>query len=152
MLPDKSKQKYINAFNKFEKWRIEKNTGITENILIAYFSELSKDFKPSSLWSNYSMLRSTININHNVDITKFTKLISFLKKNEYWLQTKEIKYTDRRECKQLFTQAPDYTYLVEKVCIKYITTKINILHANYHMVVVVGSVITVLRFVTIYLL
>ncbi len=71
------------------------------------------------------MLRSTININHNVDITKFTKLISFLKKNEYWLQTKEIKYTDRRECKQLFTQAPDYTYLVEKVCIKYITTKIN---------------------------
>ncbi|KAJ8914397.1 hypothetical protein NQ315_017487 [Exocentrus adspersus] len=51
-----------------------------ETVLLAYLSEKAKKVKPSTLWSYYSMLKSTLLVNDNCDISKYSKLIALLKK------------------------------------------------------------------------
>lgn len=47
----------------------------TENVLLSYFLKRSNDIKPSSLWYEYSMLRTKKNIKY------YKKQVSFVKKN-----------------------------------------------------------------------
>ncbi|KAB0800183.1 hypothetical protein PPYR_05923 [Photinus pyralis] len=53
---------------------------VNENILLAYFSELSKQGKPSCLWTYYSMLRYMLRVRENLDISRYylyTLLVEF---------------------------------------------------------------------------
>lgn len=62
LLPQKSKLAYEKAYSKFEAWCIEKHVKkIEEKVLLAYFSTVMSDKKPSSTWTHYSMLKSTLN-------------------------------------------------------------------------------------------
>lgn len=59
LVPDKSKARYERTYLSFEQWCGQKNVKvINENVLLAFFSEKALNFKPSSLWSTYSMLKS----------------------------------------------------------------------------------------------
>lgn len=51
----------------------------SENVLLAYFSERSKRYKPSTLWSHFLMLKANFIVEHNTDIGKFSKLIALWK-------------------------------------------------------------------------
>jgi hypothetical protein len=63
LLPDKSKSQYEKEFQKFEEWRRQNNIeGISENILLAYFDLQRQNYKSSTLWRIYSMLRSYLSI------------------------------------------------------------------------------------------
>lgn len=53
LLPQKSKDSYLKAYDDFIKWKNENNGSFEENVLIIYFEELSKKLKPPSLWSIY---------------------------------------------------------------------------------------------------
>jgi hypothetical protein len=44
--------------------------------------EKSKTVKSSTLWSTYSMLKLTLNIRDGIGVTKFLKLVPFLKKSK----------------------------------------------------------------------
>ena len=89
LLPEKSRKKYLVVYEKFTNWRNERKAPTTENVLLAYFNELSTSFKPSSLWSVHSMLKSTLKINVKIDIPKFSKLLAYLKRiNEGYTPTK----------------------------------------------------------------
>ncbi|KAB0797072.1 hypothetical protein PPYR_08066 [Photinus pyralis] len=69
LVPATSKTLYENEYCKFCKWRSEKSLNIVnEKILLAYFSERSKQGKPSSLWT-YSMLRSMLRGRESLDIS-----------------------------------------------------------------------------------
>ena len=69
LLPSKSKVHYESTYKTFLEWKKKYNTtSSSETVLMAYFQELNKKYKPSSLWSFYSMLKSTINIKEAVDI------------------------------------------------------------------------------------
>lgn len=73
LLPSKSRLAYEKEYKNFQKWKNVKNIkgqGSTENVLLAYFSEKSKKMQPSSLWSYYSMLKSTILVNENINISR----------------------------------------------------------------------------------
>lgn len=63
LLPQESKDRYIAVYNKFKNWRSEKwkTSSASENVLYAYFLELTKENKPPTLWSKYSMLRQLSN-------------------------------------------------------------------------------------------
>lgn len=70
LLPQKSRQKYENEYRAFQRWKTMKNVnGTSEKVLLAYFSEKSKKSK-SSLWSHYSMLKATLLVKDNCDISK----------------------------------------------------------------------------------
>ncbi|KAJ8972083.1 hypothetical protein NQ317_019639, partial [Molorchus minor] len=83
--------RYI-AYNRFKKWCAEKNVQVySENVLLAYFSENAKNYKSSTLWAQYSMVKSCLIIYDNIDISKFPKLIAFLKRTGDGYQAKISK-------------------------------------------------------------
>ncbi|KAL0808689.1 hypothetical protein ABMA28_013120 [Loxostege sticticalis] len=74
ILPEKSKSRYISTYDEFIAWREEKKANsFSENVMLAYFSELSAKLKPSTLWSRFSMIKSMLKIRNNVDIIFISK-------------------------------------------------------------------------------
>lgn len=81
LLPYKSREVFEFAYNRFMRWCNEKNIkSYSETVLLVYFSNLSSTMKTSTLWSQYSMVKATLNLKNNVDIGKFSNLRAFLKK------------------------------------------------------------------------
>lgn len=71
LLPPKSRERYLITYNNFEAWKTRRNTqSFSENVLMAYFNELRVKYKPSSMWSIYSMLKTTLKTNNEIDLTK----------------------------------------------------------------------------------
>jgi hypothetical protein len=64
---------------------------VPENVL-AYLMEKSKTVKSSTLWSTYSMLKLTLNIRDGIGVTKFLKLVLFLKKSQLVIRRKSLRY------------------------------------------------------------
>src|SRR5699024_3808885 len=92
LLPEKSRKKYEQVYKTFMDWRIQKNvSSFSENVLIAYLGELSDKYKSSSLWAVYSMLRSTLIINNDINIETYSKLKAFLKRKSEGYQAKKAK-------------------------------------------------------------
>ncbi|MGH9701080.1 MAG: tyrosine-type recombinase/integrase [Candidatus Acidiferrales bacterium] len=91
LLPEKSRTRYENVYHIFKSWCAQKGVkkAVSETVILAYFSELAKTKKPSTLWSTYSMLRTTLNIKDKVDISKFPKLLAFLKRQNQGYKSKK---------------------------------------------------------------
>ena len=79
----KSQKRYEQRYEQFLEWKESKNTRLTsENVLLAYFKELSKKNAPNTLRSIWSMLKRFIKRKDNVDIKKFFELRGFVKVNQ----------------------------------------------------------------------
>jgi hypothetical protein len=80
LLPEKSKERYIMAYENLLKLRkINKTKSFSENIFPTNFNKLSTKIKPSTLWSIYSMLKSMKNMKHNINFSTYLKLQVFFK-------------------------------------------------------------------------
>lgn len=122
LLPEKSYTMYQKRYKNFEKWCKEKEIlHISENVLLAYFEMLRKDYKSSSLWSIYSMLRSCLNVHRNVDISKYMKLQALLKRLSKGYQTKKSKILEEEDIHRFLKQADDKIYLAIKVSVDFIS-------------------------------
>lgn len=116
LLPAKSKEKYERQYYAFEKWYEERNVKtLKEEVLLAYFFKLNKEFSPNTLWSKYSMLKSVLKIKKNVDIGKFHKLVAFIKKQNVGFQPKKSKIFSKEEISTFLNEASDDIYLLIKV-------------------------------------
>ncbi|KAJ8984183.1 hypothetical protein NQ317_011092, partial [Molorchus minor] len=76
LLPTKSRSLYDIAYNRFK-------------------NENAKNYKSSTLWAQYSMVKSCLIIYDNINISKFPKLIAFLKRTGDGYQAKKIENTDK---------------------------------------------------------
>ncbi|KAJ3661160.1 hypothetical protein Zmor_005570 [Zophobas morio] len=118
LLPEKSQKLYKIAYNQFMKWKQEKKiTSFSERVILAYFADLSSKYKISTLWTYYSMLRSTLNINHNINIEQYHKLRAFLKRQGENYQPKKAKTLSPQQITKFITEAPDVKYLATKVAL-----------------------------------
>jgi hypothetical protein len=91
LIPQKSRVAYETTYSRFEEWRSKQKVNcINEKVMLAYFVEKSKIVKPSTLWSVYSMLRTMISINKNLDLSKYTNLIAFLKRQSEGYRAKKF--------------------------------------------------------------
>jgi integrase len=117
LLPAKSGDRYNLSFQQFMKWcEINGVQDISENVLLAYFQQRSTVLKsPSSLWSEYSMLKMTLSLNRNQDISKFTKLKMFLKRKNQGFVPKKSKIFSKEEIEKFLVEAPNQIYLMMKV-------------------------------------
>src|ERR1043166_938207 len=103
LLPTKSRAVYDNEYKLFVGWKLKYALKIVnETVMMAYFQELvcfgvivtyinigefvnfvpplqSEKYAPNSLWKKYSILKSTLIVNDNVDISRFNRLLAFLK-------------------------------------------------------------------------
>lgn len=120
LLPKISQKRYEISYNHFMNWRKTNNisTSFSENILMAYFEELSAEKKPNSLWTLYSMLGSTLSIYNDVNINNYLKLKALLKRNSNGYQPKRSKTLTPEEINKFLYEAPDSIYLLTKVNIK----------------------------------
>lgn len=119
LLPTKSKSKYMQEFQKFSNWCKEQNVdgSVTEDVLLAYFWEISKKYKGSTLWTIYSMLKATLIIEKNLNISKFGKLIAFIKRKAENQKPKKSKILNKQQIETFMLNAPNKSYLMTKVCI-----------------------------------
>ncbi|KAJ8965834.1 hypothetical protein NQ317_003726 [Molorchus minor] len=116
LLPTKSRSLYDIAYNRFKKWCAEKNVQVySENVLLAYFSENAKNYESSTLWAQYSMVKSCLIIYDNIDISKFPKLIAFLKRTGDGYQAKKSKILTKSEIDRFLSSADDKEFLMIKV-------------------------------------
>jgi hypothetical protein len=102
LIPEKSKRQYDKCYNDFKE-RCNKNNvkTVSENVVLAYLMEKSKTVKSSTLWSTYSMLKLTLNIRDGIGVTKFLKLVPFLKKSVGY-QAKKSKVLTRDQINLLY--------------------------------------------------
>ncbi|KAJ8965690.1 hypothetical protein NQ317_008786, partial [Molorchus minor] len=116
LLPTKSRSLYDIPYNRFKKWCAEKNVQVySENVLLAYFIENAKNYKSSTLWAQYSMVKSCLIIYDNIDISKFPKLIAFLKRTGDGYQAKKSKILTKSEIDRFLSSADDKEFLMIKV-------------------------------------
>lgn len=116
LLPLKSKERYEITYQKFMDWRHKHNVkSFSENVLLAYFEEISKTMKPSSLWAIYSMLRTTLNINNNINIANYPKLIALLKRKSDGFRSKKSKILSTEQINKFLKDASDDKHLLSKV-------------------------------------
>ncbi|KAK5638216.1 hypothetical protein RI129_012511 [Pyrocoelia pectoralis] len=116
LVPAKSQKQYEKAHKRFLNWATEHNVkSITENVLIAYFEVMGKTKKSSTIWTNYSMLRTMLNIKENIDISKFARLIALLKTFSKGYLPKKSKILEFEHITKFLGEAPDNIYLAVKV-------------------------------------
>ncbi|XP_031331917.1 uncharacterized protein LOC116162438 [Photinus pyralis] len=116
LLPARSKKLYEAAYHSFKDWCLQKSVKtFSENVMLVYFSEKAKNYKCSTVWAQYSMVRSCMLIYDNIDISKFRKLVSFLKRNSDGYAPKKSKILNREEVKTFLSEADDDAHLMRKV-------------------------------------
>lgn len=119
--PDKTNCRYKTSYDAFIKW--QESNGITsfgEDVLLAYFNEAAKTYKSSSLWSMYSMLKSTLTRYNNIDISTNSRLTAFLREKAVGFVSKKSKVFSAEEISKFVMEAPDEHYLAMKVRTLYI--------------------------------
>lgn len=116
LLPEKSKKLYMAVYTSFMDWRIAKNVNsFSEAVLLVYFSELSSKYKSTTLWTHYSMLKSTLNINHDISIQNYAKLRALLKRKSEGFRPKKATTFTPENINKFLTDASDEKYLATKV-------------------------------------
>lgn len=118
LLPTRSRERYEIIYKRFMDWRLKNNIkSFSENVMLAYFQELSNTMKPSSLWAIYSMLKSTLNIKHEkINIAAYPKLIALLKRKSDGFKSKKSKVLSTNQINEFLQNAPDDKHLFKKVC------------------------------------
>jgi hypothetical protein len=115
-LPQKSMKRNWQEYDIFMKWAEDNDVTIyNEYVLLAYFQAKFQNLKLSTLWSIYSMLKSTLNIKQNINIENYSKLIAFLKRTKDGYVAKKSRILEIEEIEKFINEAPDETYLLMKV-------------------------------------
>lgn len=116
LLPSKSHNRYEQVYEGFQQWKkLKEATSNSERVLLAYFTELKQNYLSSTLWSKYSMLKSTMKINDQVDISTYASLIAMLKKESKGHIPKQARTFTENELKLFIDTAADDLWLDVKV-------------------------------------
>ncbi|KAJ6642114.1 hypothetical protein Bhyg_07060 [Pseudolycoriella hygida] len=100
---------------KFIDWRKQQGTeSFVEEVFLAYFEDKSQHYAPSTLWSIYSMLKSKMIANHNIDISRYSRLLTFVKTKNVGFQSKQASVFTPEEIKKFLLEAPNSEFLVIK--------------------------------------
>lgn len=115
LLPKQSKEVYEEAYRKFVEWKSANKAITSENCLKVYFKDLMEIYKPSTIWSIYSKLKSTIQIYEHIAIENFKELAALLSQNSRGYQGKKSKIFTTEQINTFLETAPDEIYLSYKV-------------------------------------
>lgn len=113
-LPARSCKKYNDVYEEFLNWKTENQAITSEDCLLTYFNGLIKKYKPSTVWSRHSMIKSQIKLHEDIDIAKYHKLNCILKRNATGFESKKSKTFTNRQVNQFLDEAPDEIHLGNK--------------------------------------
>jgi hypothetical protein len=108
--------RYKRVYQDFMDWRQKNNSqSFSEQTLLAFFEEKKAVLAPSTLWSIYLILKSTLLSYQNVDLLLYPKLIPFLKRNAVGYQPKKALIFRHEDLDQFFINGSNDDYLMWKV-------------------------------------
>ncbi|XP_063370766.1 uncharacterized protein LOC134659090 [Cydia amplana] len=117
-IADGTKKVYKKRYTKFMEWRKKENiSSFSEKVLLAYFQYMSTKYAPSSLWAEYSMIKSTLKLYEKTDISRYGKLLRFLKQKSEGYKVKKSKTFTPSEIEMFIRKAPDEVFLMVKVAV-----------------------------------
>lgn len=88
-------------------WRKAKSAPISDTVVFVYFNELVETMAPTTLWSIHSMLRSTLLINHKIDIAKFGRVTALLKRHSDGYEPNKAKVLSEEDEEKFLRSASD---------------------------------------------
>lgn len=97
---------------------------------MAYFTELQKSRKPSTLWAIYSMFKLKVCV--NIDISLYHSLTGFLKQKSKGYAPKKAKHFTETELKRFLDNAPDVAWLDVKVTTLFNIFPFSFFHSFVH--------------------
>lgn len=116
VLPALSMAKYNRVYEDFMKFK--GSAPVSEKVLLRYFNDRSEKSKPTSMWAYYSMLNSTLKSKDNINISTWTKLTDYLKKNSAGYKPVKAAVFTEEQIKKFLVDAPDEHWLdIKVVCI-----------------------------------
>ncbi|KAJ6639665.1 hypothetical protein Bhyg_12412 [Pseudolycoriella hygida] len=117
LLPSASKEVYEKAYDTFKEWCNKKKiTVVDQGVLMVYFSSAKMEsYKPSTAWCIYSKLKSMLELNDGVDISKFKKLQMLLKRKSTGYRPKKSRILTLEDIYRFLKEAPDNNFLAVKV-------------------------------------
>jgi hypothetical protein len=116
LLPIKSKDVYEKELQNFNAWKQERGvSGIKEDVILAYFLSLQKKCASSSMWTKYSMLKTTLKVHNNLDISKYGKLKAYLKSQSRTYKSKKAKVLEKEHIEEFLLNALNSEHLMTKV-------------------------------------
>lgn len=118
LLPSKSKPIYDKNHDAFISWckaRHILDGYYSETILLAYFSELSARYASTTLWSKFSMLRTTLTAHGFASLGALGKVAAFLKRAGEGKDIKKSSVFTRADIERFLCETPDEQYLHIKV-------------------------------------
>lgn len=117
LLPQKSKMLYTKRYNDFKAWSKNNNVrnSYAEEVLLCYFSHLSKSYCSSTLWAYFSMIKACVQVYNKLDIGGYKRLIAFIKQLHRGYKAKKAKTFLVQEVAKFLNEAPDEEYLLLKV-------------------------------------
>ncbi|KAJ6626763.1 Transcription factor grauzone, partial [Pseudolycoriella hygida] len=120
MMHKKSINRYRQAYEVFKKWQTSYgSTGYDEKTMMAYFASVEEKYSPNTMWSMYSMIRKTIIWKHNIDISKHSKLLSWLKQKNGGYKSTRSNVFEAEEISRFVVEAPNSSYLAMKVILAF---------------------------------
>lgn len=116
-IPEKSRKTYELTYQAFMDWRRRNEVdSFSQEVLLAYFKDIWKNYKsPFTLYRQYTILKITLNVNHNINLGTYSKLRKFVKCQNEGYQVKKAKTFTPSEINKFIDEAPDDQYLVTKV-------------------------------------
>ncbi|XP_063540172.1 uncharacterized protein LOC134749218 [Cydia strobilella] len=118
LIPAKSKEKYLNVYDGFIKWKDQNNEkSFSEKVFLNYFNEIAKKLKPSSLWGIYSMLKTTMRAKHNIYLQEYFNLRVWLRKRSVGFKSSQCQVLTQENIRKFIDEAPDAKYLATKVAL-----------------------------------
>ena len=127
LLPPASKAKYDRVYAEFIVWREKNKTeSFSERTIMAFLDKKRDKVAPNTLWSISSMLKSTLLSYHNIDISKYPKLMPYLKRNSIGYQPKKAKIFHHEDMDRFLLEAPDEQFLMKKVLIPFFNLTNNL--------------------------
>ncbi|KAF2903603.1 hypothetical protein ILUMI_02583 [Ignelater luminosus] len=87
---------------------------VTENVLLGYFNQKLLKLKSFTIWWTFSMLKATLNVKDNMDITR---LVAFLKRKSDNYKPKKSKILKKKETETFLRETPDNKFLMTKVAL-----------------------------------
>ncbi|XP_044271964.1 activating transcription factor 7-interacting protein 1 isoform X2 [Tribolium madens] len=112
----KSYATYQKQYKKFKDWCKENESEeISEDVLLSYFELQRNKYKPSTLWSTFSMLRHCLSLYKHVDISKYSRLQALLKCTSEGYSPKKSNTLEEEDIHRFLQEADDRMYLAMKV-------------------------------------
>lgn len=123
LLPMKSKGRYKEVYNNYQKWKESKKaTSDSERVVLVYIIEMTnvknkkgENPKASTLWARFSMLKATLKIFANFDISTYAKVTAFLERKSDGYVPKKAHVFTNEEIQNFLDSAPDVAWLHVKV-------------------------------------